>query len=182
MSLLMCGHMCVTVCLWRSEGNLWELLLSFPDMGSGDGTQAIRLGNKFLYLPSHSQAFTKTSSSQPNHFETHCDVMYGSRVHSFLLVRCHTSFLATFLEDFSSAGLIRNHWRDKHLRAHPPTLALLWTGASFVALHPCFQLTGELLVCSFAGPGVAVPWQVGRKQTCSLSSSVSVMLILTWGS
>lgn len=37
-----CGHACVKSRMWRSEDNLWELILSFHQMGSGDQTQVVR--------------------------------------------------------------------------------------------------------------------------------------------
>lgn len=40
----MCGYVCTTECMERSEGSLWESALSFWDMGSGDWYQGVRLG------------------------------------------------------------------------------------------------------------------------------------------
>lgn len=42
-----CMH--VTVCVWRSEDNLQELVLSFHCVGSGDQTQVVRPGSKRVY-------------------------------------------------------------------------------------------------------------------------------------
>lgn len=42
----------ITVHMWRSENNLRELVLSY-DMGLGDKTQVIKLGNRCLYLLHH---------------------------------------------------------------------------------------------------------------------------------
>lgn len=39
-----------TVCVWRSEVNLEELILSFHSVSSRDQTQVIRLGSKNLSL------------------------------------------------------------------------------------------------------------------------------------
>lgn len=35
--------------LWQSEDNLWESAFSFYNVGSGDGTQIIRLGGKHIH-------------------------------------------------------------------------------------------------------------------------------------
>lgn len=42
-----------TVCLWRSEGSWWMLVLPFHSPGSRYWTQAIGLDNKRLHLISH---------------------------------------------------------------------------------------------------------------------------------
>lgn len=39
-------------CLWRTEDNFKELVLSSHHVGSRDQTQAVRLGSKHLYHPS----------------------------------------------------------------------------------------------------------------------------------
>lgn len=36
--------------MWRAEDNLWELLLLFQHVGSGDQTQVVRVGIMSLYL------------------------------------------------------------------------------------------------------------------------------------
>lgn len=42
---------CVSsVCVYMSEDNLWELVLSFHNVGSGDGTQVATLGSKWPYV------------------------------------------------------------------------------------------------------------------------------------
>lgn len=52
-------HFCMHVCThtvpwaWRSEENLWELVLAFCCVGPRDRTQARRLDIKHLYPPSH---------------------------------------------------------------------------------------------------------------------------------
>lgn len=46
------GCVGITVHMWRSENNLRELVLSY-DMGPGDKTQVIKLGNRCLYLLHH---------------------------------------------------------------------------------------------------------------------------------
>lgn len=45
----MCGYTHATVCMWRSEDNLWGSVLSFHHVGSGDWTQTARLAGKLLY-------------------------------------------------------------------------------------------------------------------------------------
>lgn len=47
--MLCVSHMTFTshgVCVGESEGNLWELVLSFPYVGSRDGTQVVKLRRK----------------------------------------------------------------------------------------------------------------------------------------
>lgn len=46
-------NMRVSRYMWRSEDKLWELDLSFHDVGSLDWIQVIRLGSKHLSLLSH---------------------------------------------------------------------------------------------------------------------------------
>lgn len=54
--LCVCIYVCAfTVCcavLWRSKDNLQESFLSFHHMGPGDPTQVMKIGGKYLYLPS----------------------------------------------------------------------------------------------------------------------------------
>ena len=55
-------------CVWRSENNLRELVLSFHHVGLGDWTQDIRLGSKSHCLMSHltgPQIFQKRSIHDP---------------------------------------------------------------------------------------------------------------------
>lgn len=50
-------HGCVCViamaCVWRSEDNFWELVLSFYHVGSWNHTEVVRLGGKVLHQWSH---------------------------------------------------------------------------------------------------------------------------------
>lgn len=39
--------------MWKPEGNLWKLVLSFHHVGCGNGAQFVRLARKGLYLLSH---------------------------------------------------------------------------------------------------------------------------------
>jgi hypothetical protein len=39
--------------LWKSEDNMWELVLSFYHMVSGDQTHIVKLVGKCLYLLNH---------------------------------------------------------------------------------------------------------------------------------
>lgn len=45
--LCVCVHS--TKYIWSSEGNFQKLLLSFYHKGSKNGTQVVRVGNKYLY-------------------------------------------------------------------------------------------------------------------------------------
>ena len=47
----MCGHVCAMACMWRSEDNLWQLVLPVHCVDPGDQTQTVRLGAKSLYPP-----------------------------------------------------------------------------------------------------------------------------------
>lgn len=44
------GSSCVIACMWQSEDNLQELVLSFYHMSSENGTQIIRFDSKIFYL------------------------------------------------------------------------------------------------------------------------------------
>lgn len=44
----LCGYVCELIGV-RSENNLWELILSFHSVSSGDRTQGVKLGDKHLY-------------------------------------------------------------------------------------------------------------------------------------
>lgn len=44
---------CPTACMWRSEDNLEELVLSFYHVSFKHGAQVLGLGSKSSYLPSH---------------------------------------------------------------------------------------------------------------------------------
>lgn len=41
-------------CVWRSEGNWWELVLSCQHVGSGEGTEAITLDEGLCSLSARS--------------------------------------------------------------------------------------------------------------------------------
>lgn len=47
-----CEHACDTTWMWRSEGKLWELILSYH-VGSGDRTQAVGMSRRHLYVLTH---------------------------------------------------------------------------------------------------------------------------------
>lgn len=47
-NLCVCMDMCVKV-----RGQLWELIISFYYVGSGDQNQVLRLGGRHLYLLNH---------------------------------------------------------------------------------------------------------------------------------
>lgn len=59
----LCVHMCMCACVhalmctltlvWMLEGNVWESILSFYCMVSGDWTQVIRISSKCFYLLGH---------------------------------------------------------------------------------------------------------------------------------
>lgn len=42
------GYAHVLACVWRLEGNLQEVILSFHHVGSGDGARVVKLGIKRL--------------------------------------------------------------------------------------------------------------------------------------
>lgn len=39
---------CATIHVWRSEGNVWELVFSFQRICPRDGTQIFKLGSRYL--------------------------------------------------------------------------------------------------------------------------------------
>jgi hypothetical protein len=52
------GHPCATGCIWTSEDNLWELILSFHHVGHRDQTQVVRLA-RILPLPAEPSLWPK---------------------------------------------------------------------------------------------------------------------------
>lgn len=67
MCVCVCSH--VTVCMQRSEDNLWDPVLSYH-MGLGGRIRAVRFGHRHPYycLSSPSLPLLIQSSSQPGHW------------------------------------------------------------------------------------------------------------------
>jgi hypothetical protein len=62
LSTSVCVYVCLCLCvfmlcamlyMWRSEGNIQKLVLSFHHVGSGDQIQFIRIGGKHCYSQCH---------------------------------------------------------------------------------------------------------------------------------
>lgn len=46
-------YVCIIVCVWKLEDNLWRLFLFFYHVDSKNGTQVFRFGCTHPYLVSH---------------------------------------------------------------------------------------------------------------------------------
>lgn len=53
LGVCLCEHISAIELMWRSKNNFWESAPSLHHVCPGDQTQVFRLGNKYLYLPSH---------------------------------------------------------------------------------------------------------------------------------
>lgn len=53
LGVCLCGHISAIEPMWRAKNNFWESAPSLHHVCPGDQTQVFRLGNKYLYLPSH---------------------------------------------------------------------------------------------------------------------------------
>lgn len=98
LSFIVYGCICAMLCLWRSEGNLWESILLFCHLGLRVQTRDIELSGKHLKFW-RSQTMNTCFSNIPRHrmrFSVALPKRYGqgageiiSSQHTLLLQRTH---------------------------------------------------------------------------------------------